>query len=318
MLKSPIQPHALIKERLDYSDISTLALRTPEARFAKLKDWDYPSSYTDKLNGFKGLRMHYVDVGKNNSRRTALCLHGQKTWSYAFRKTIPHLLDDSYRVIAPDLFGFGKSDKLIAGSPYSFEFHRESILALIDQLGLKNITVIGFDWGAWLGATLPLDLPREIQGLLLGNTMLSQNGFATWPGFHLWKSVQNAQSNPAIGETLHEANGLPEAAIFGYNAPFPSAEYKSAVRRFPNLMPIYKNDTLSIKTTKAVSYLKTDWSGKCVCVAGLKDNLFGQRTMSKLQSNVKNAARLIKVEKAGPLVFEQADAFMQKALGLLK
>ena len=318
MPKFEIQPHTLKKKHQDYPEFSTPVFRTPTERFSNIDDWEFPGSTTETLSGFSGLKLHYVDVGQNSRRRTALCLHGQKTWSYAFRKTIPYLLADSYRVIAPDFFGFGKSDKLMADKAYSFEFHRDTILALIDELGLENITVIGFDWGAWLGATLPLDIPNKIKALLLGNTMLPQNGFETWPGFHLWKSIQNAQTNPSIGESLTDGNNLSQATMDAYEAPFPTAEYKAAIRRFPNLVPVHEVDPLSLRTSKAVAHLNMNWNGHCVCVAGMRDNQLGHKTMSKIQSNVRNAAKLIKVQNAGSLVFEHADAFMPKALKYLR
>jgi len=191
-------------------------------------------------------------------------------------------------------------------------------LALIDELGLDNITIIGFNWGAWLGATLPLDIPHKIKALLLGNTMLPQKGFETWPGFHLWKSIQNAQPNPSIAESLTDNNDLPDTVMAAYDAPFPAAEYKAAVRRFPNLIPLHEVDPLSVKTSKAISFLKTHWTGNCVCIAGMRDTLLGRRIISNLQSNIKNAAPLIKVKNAGSLVFEHADDFMPKALDILR
>jgi len=108
-----IQSNIVKKEHPGRLNFSTPIIRTPSERFSNLSEWSYEENYTSDLSGYSGLRLHYVDVGKKTQRRTALCLHGQKTWSYAFRKTIPYLLADSYRVIAPDFFGFGKSDKLI-------------------------------------------------------------------------------------------------------------------------------------------------------------------------------------------------------------
>lgn len=318
MSKPHIQLHRLKEQNPHYLDICTPSIRTPDASFSEISNWPYKPNYIESLEGFPGLRLHYVDEGDKNSRRTALCLHGQKTWSYAFRKAIPHLVSDSYRVIALDLFGYGKSDKLRADSALSFEFHLDTILALIKHLNLSEITIIGFDWGAWLGAVLTLECPNKVKGLLFGNTILPQDGFETWPGFHLWKSIQTAQKNPAIGTCLQDDNTLADDVIAAYEAPFPNVDYKAAIRRFPDLIPTYKTDPLSARTVKALAYLKTDWRGKCVCVSGKKDTALGQRRISYLQANIRNAARLIKVEKAGPLVFEHADEFMPLALENLK
>lgn len=132
-------------------------LRTPDGRFADLPDFPYPPGYVSDLPGFEGLRVHYLDVGSQDAERTFLCLHGEPTWSYLYRKMIPVILESGARVVAPDLFGFGRSDKPVDDSTYTFHFHRDTILRLIERLALQNMTLVVQDWGGTLGLTLPVD-----------------------------------------------------------------------------------------------------------------------------------------------------------------
>src|SRR6202008_4674289 len=128
-------------------------------------------NYRDDLPGYAGLRMHYLDEGKGNAR-VALCLHGQPTWSYLYRKMIPALVAAGYRVIAPDLFGFGRSDKPADDSVYTFSFHRAAVQCLVAKLALRRITLVCQDWGDLLGLTLPMDAPWRYEKLLVMNTGL--------------------------------------------------------------------------------------------------------------------------------------------------
>ncbi len=107
--------------------IAVSALRTPDDRFADLQDFPFPPHYVDNLPGYDGLRAHYLDVGPRDAERTFLCLHGEPTWSYLYRKMIPVMLESGARVIAPDFFGFGRSDKPVQDSTYTFHFHRERV-----------------------------------------------------------------------------------------------------------------------------------------------------------------------------------------------
>ncbi len=133
------------------------ALRTPDDRFADLPDFPYPQHYVDDLPGYEGLRAHYLDLGSRDAERTFLCLHGEPTWSYLYRKMIPVMLESGARVIAPDFFGFGRSDKPVQDSAYTFHFHRDFILRLAERIALRHITLVVQDWGGTLGLTLPVD-----------------------------------------------------------------------------------------------------------------------------------------------------------------
>jgi haloalkane dehalogenase len=137
--------------------IAIKALRTPDDRFADLPGFLYPPNYADDLPGYEGLRAHYIDVGSRNARRTFLCLHGEPDWSYLYRKMIPEFLESGARIIAPDFFGFGRSDKPTRVEDYGFHFHRDFLLRLIERLDLRDITLVVADWGGVIGLTLPID-----------------------------------------------------------------------------------------------------------------------------------------------------------------
>ncbi len=123
------------------------SLRTPDERFSDLPNFPYKPQYIEKLKGYEDLRLHYIDEGPRDSKVVFLCLHGEPTWSYLYRKMIPVFLEAGHRIIAPDFFGFGRSDKLVEDEVYTFNFHRNTILSLIKHLDLYNITLVCQDWG---------------------------------------------------------------------------------------------------------------------------------------------------------------------------
>ena len=161
------------------------ALRTDDVRFANLPGWSYEPRYLFDLPGSEGLRMHYVDEGPPDSD-VFLCLHGEPTWAYLFRRMIPPFLESGGRVVAPDFFGFGRSDKPVRDSDYTWDFHRRSLTALIERLDLSNITLVVQDWGGLLGLSLGADMADRISGLLIMNTSFAIGGQPT-RGFLDWR-----------------------------------------------------------------------------------------------------------------------------------
>ena len=133
------------------------ALRTPDERFSDLPDYPYAPHYVDDLAGYEGLRIHYLDVGPRDARHLFLCLHGEPTWSYLYRRMIPSMLGSGARVVTPDLLGFGRSDKPTRVEDYSFHFHRNMLLRFVERLDLANVTLVVQDWGGMLGLTLPAE-----------------------------------------------------------------------------------------------------------------------------------------------------------------
>ncbi|MEI7932067.1 MAG: alpha/beta fold hydrolase, partial [Alphaproteobacteria bacterium] len=162
------------------------ALRTPEARFSNLQDWPYQPRYIDSLPDYEGLRAHYIDEGPANARHTFLCLHGEPSWAYLYRKMIPVFLESGARVVAPDFLGFGRSDKPVEDAAYTFAFHRNFLIAFIERLDLSNLTLVVQDWGGLLGLTLPVTIPERIARLLIMNTAFPTGAEPT-EGFLAWR-----------------------------------------------------------------------------------------------------------------------------------
>ncbi|MEA2806204.1 MAG: haloalkane dehalogenase, partial [Rhodospirillaceae bacterium] len=163
----------------------TDALRTPDRNFADLPGWPYAARYFERPDG---LRLHYVDEGPREAARTWLCLHGQPTWSYLYRRMIPVFVGAGDRVIAPDFLGFGRSDKPRNDAVYTFDFHRDTLLGLIESLGLRNIALAVQDWGGLIGLTLPMAAPERYASLLIMNTALGTGDAPLGEGFLAWRA----------------------------------------------------------------------------------------------------------------------------------
>ncbi|MBL8513150.1 MAG: alpha/beta fold hydrolase, partial [Betaproteobacteria bacterium] len=147
-------------------------LRTPDARFANLPGYGFAPRHVSDLPGLEGIRAHYLDEGPRDANRVFLCLHGEPSWSYLYRRMIPVFVDAGHRVVAPDLIGFGKSDKPDDPAWYTFDRHRGMLIALIEKLDLQNVVLVVQDWGGLLGLTIPMDMPERFCGVLAMNTAL--------------------------------------------------------------------------------------------------------------------------------------------------
>jgi haloalkane dehalogenase len=213
------------------------SLRTPDERFEGLVDWDFKPHYIDDLPGYEGLRLHYVDEGPKNARTTFLCLHGEPSWSYLYRKMIPVFTGAGCRVIAPDWFGFGRSDKPVDDAEYTFRFHRETLKRLVERLDVQDITLVVQDWGGLLGLTVVPDFQERIKRLLIMNTAIGV-GVPAGEGFKQWREYCAAHPDLDVPGLMKRSTSiLTDAEAAAYGAPFPDASYKAGVRRFPELVP---------------------------------------------------------------------------------
>ncbi|MBO6506568.1 MAG: alpha/beta fold hydrolase [Kordiimonadaceae bacterium] len=291
------------------------AVRTDDSRFSELNGWAFEPRYTDTLPSSRGLRLHYIDEGPRPARRTILCLHGQKTWSYAFRKAVPIMIGQGFRVVAMDYYGFGRSDKPIGDDFYDFGAHRKSVLELIDELQLENVIIAGFDWGGWIGSTIPMDRPGAIKGLLLGNFMHHLPEETIWAGFEVWRASHNAQDDPEVSETLASfEDKLSPDELRGFDAPFPDKVHKAGVRAFPNMVPLEDTVSTAHITRQAIDFLSHEWNGVCQLVAGTQDPVLGLPSLGVAQTRIRGALPIIKLTQSGPLVFEHSNDFLKKAL----
>jgi haloalkane dehalogenase len=292
------------------------ALRTPDERFASLPDFDFPVGYADDLPGYEGLRIAYVDAGPKDAAHTFLCLHGEPSWSFLYRRMIPVFLESSARVIAPDLLGFGRSDKPVKQSDYSFHFHRDYLLALVERLDLRNITLVVQDWGGLLGLTLPVDakFKARLERLIVMNTGL---GVGTPPGegFLAWKNYALSTPDLPIGALI--ARGTPHLSpreIAAYDAPYPSPEYKAGAQVFPALVPVSPDMEGVDVSRAAAAYWSGEWQGKSFMAIGMADPVLGPPAMMKLNAMINGCPPPMEIEGGGHFVQEWGEPIARAAL----
>ena len=272
-------------------------VRTPDERFSDLPDWPYAPHYLD----LDGLRMHYVDEGQGP---TLLCLHGQPTWSYLYRKMIPVFVNAGYRVIAPDFFGFGRSDKPTDDTVYTWSFHRNSLLGFIRAMNLSTFGLVCQDWGGLLGLTLPLDFPDAIDRLLVMNTAIA-TGVNPGAGFMAWKAYNASRPDLNVAGLLSRSvDGLTEAEAWGYAAPFVDQSYKAGVRRFPELVPIEPEMDGADAGRRAAAWWKTSWRGPSFMAVGVQDPVLGLRVMEALRETINGCPEPMKIKDGGHFVQE--------------
>lgn len=223
-------------------------LRTPSENFNNLKDYSFEENYIefsitlDAVDTVMPVRMHFIDENKD-SEDIVLLLHGEPTWSYLYRHMIPILVKAGKRVIAPDLIGFGKSDKLPDRESYTYENHIDWTSNIIKKLDLKNITFFGQDWGGLIGLRLVADNPDLFNGMVLANTSLPI-GKGSTPGFDAWKKYSQIVEIFNSGKIIQNASlrNLSDNEIAAYNAPFPDDSYLACARQFPTLVPMNPED----------------------------------------------------------------------------
>ncbi len=290
------------------------ALRTPEERFRVLPFFPFAPRYLEDLPGYEGMRMHRVDEGREDALDTFLCLHGEPTWSYLYRKMIPVFTSAGGRVVAPDLFGFGRSDKPVRDEDYSFDFHRESLLRLIERLDLRRITLVVQDWGGILGLTLPMDMPERFSRLIVMNTALPV-GKSLGPGFAGWKGfAAQFHDIPVAGLiALSSPGALNPFDAAAYDAPFPDARYKAGVRRFPQLVPVETGMAGSAHCERARAFFANDWRGKSFMAIGLRDPVLGKPVMEELRATIRGCPPALEVPEAGHFVQEWGEPIARAA-----
>ncbi len=290
------------------------ALRTPEHRFDDLSGWPYSPQYLDDLRGFEGLRMHYVDEGPRDRSPTFLCLHGEPTWAYLFRRMIPELLGSGARVVAPDFFGFGRSDKPVLDAAYTWDLHRDSLEEFIRRLDLSDVTLVVQDWGGLLGLTLPVTMPERITGLLIMNTAFAV-GVEPTEGFLAWRDFVAKTPDLDVGRVI--ASITPHLTVEeqrAYDAPFPDATYKAGVRRFPALVPTDPSmDGVAISRA-AQRWWASDFDGRSFMAIGMADPVLGPAVMQRVRATIRRCPEPLELPDAGHFVQEWGEEVARAAL----
>lgn len=214
-------------------------LRTADDRFQNLPDYDFTAHYLD----IDGMRMHYVDEGPADSP-PVLLLHGEPSWSFLYRHMVPPIADAGLRAIAPDLIGFGKSDKPSAQNDYSYEKHVAWIKQLLDKLDLRNITLVCQDWGSLIGLRLAAENEERFDRIILANGGLPTGDQEMPKAFKIWRAFARFSPWFPIGRIIQSGtvSELPPDVVAAYDAPFPNSKYKAGARAFPKLVPSSPND----------------------------------------------------------------------------
>ena len=289
-------------------------VRTPDERFENLPNWAFAPNYVDDLDGYEGIRVAYVDEGPSDADRVFLCLHGEPSWSYLYRRMIPHFVGSGARVIAPDLIGFGRSDKPVKDNDYTFHFHRNMLLRFIEKLDLRNITLVCQDWGGLLGLTLPVDMKDRFKRLIVMNTAIA-TGMGAGKGFIAWRDYVANTPNLPIGRII--ARGTPhltEEEIAAYDAPFPDDTFKAGARRFPALV-MTDPGMEGIETSKrAAAFWSNDWEGESFMAIGMQDPVLGPPAMQMLRGLIKGCPEPLEIADGGHFVQEWGDEIAVAAL----
>lgn len=245
----------------------TAVLRTPDHRFLGLPDFPWSPRYLQLANGPLGsLRMHYIDEGPH-AGPAVLMLHGEPSWCFLYRHMIRDLTARGLRCVAPDLIGFGRSDKPAQRSDYSYAGHVAQIAELVRTLDLQDIILVCQDWGGPIGLSVLAEMPERFQAVVAANTLLpnceaAPAGVEPWPGeiVEHWVASTRVATDLPIAEVIAAVSvaPLPKAVLAAYDAPFPTPDYKSAALEFPSLIPI-REDMAGVAENRRSWRLLEQW-----------------------------------------------------------
>lgn len=232
-------------------------LRTPDERFANLAGFNFAPHYIEISYQTTPLRVHYLDEGPREAA-PVLLMHGEPSWCYLYRKMIPIIVAAGHRVIAPDLIGFGRSDKLIRREDYTYQFHVDTMTAFVESLDLRNMTFFGQDWGGLIGLRIVAEHPERFARIVAANTFLPTGDQKPSEGFLRWQHYSQTVENFHVGGIIKGGcvTELSPEVIEAYNAPFPDDSYKAGARQFPLLVPTSPDNPASEANRKAWEVLK--------------------------------------------------------------
>jgi haloalkane dehalogenase len=233
-------------------------LRTPDDRFTDLPDFRFAPNYLEVDDCAGGhLRMHYLDEGRADAA-PILVMHGEPTWCYLYRHMIPQFVEGGHRVLAPDLIGFGRSDKPVNRADYTYRRHVDWMTDWLAQLDLKRITLFCHDWGGLIGLRLVAHVPERFERLVLANTALPTGDPPMSAAFRSWRDYSQDVAVFNAGRIVHggTVSKLTDAEIIAYNAPFPDSRYQAGARQFPMLVPDRPEDPDSDANRKAWQVLE--------------------------------------------------------------
>jgi haloalkane dehalogenase len=300
-------------------------LRTPDAAFDNLPGYPFAPHYVDVDAGDGSgdtLRVHYVDEGPAGAPATILLMHGEPSWSYLYRKMIPALVADGFRCIAPDLVGFGRSDKPTPRGEYTYQRHVDWMReALFDRLDLRGLTMVGQDWGGLIGLRLVAENPDRFDRVVAANTFLPTGDRNPGEAFLAWQKYSQETPNFHVGGIVKGGcrTELDDATIAAYDAPFPDDSYKEGARQFPLLVPTSPDDPAAPPNRQAWEVLQA-WTKPFLCAFSDQDPITSgaDRVLKELIPGAKDQPHTVidggghfLQEDCGPRLAEVVSAFVR-------
>lgn len=261
------------------------SLRTPDDRFENLPGYDFGPNYLQIPDGDGGeLRIHYLDEGPQDGE-IILCMHGEPSWCFLYRKMIPVLAAAGYRVLAPDLIGFGRSDKPVEREDYTFQSHVDWMTAWLKAVGVNDMTFFGQDWGSLIGLRLIGENPDLFARVVIGNGGLPTGQGNPSDAFLAWRKFSQETPQFPIGQIINggTASDLSDDILAAYDAPFPDESYKAGARQFPILVPISEDDPAA-QANKICWEVFQNWQKPWLTTFSDKDPITagGEQIMQKL------------------------------------
>ena len=252
-------------------------LRTPGSRFENLEGYPFVANYINvEASDTQPLRMHFLDEGPADGPPIVL-LHGEPTWSYLYRTMIPPLADAGNRVLAPDLIGFGRSDKPARIEDYTYLRHVEWVTSWFERLNLKDVTLFVQDWGSFIGLRIAAEQGDRIARLVVANGSLPTAERPLPRSFYVFRAI--AQHSPLLSAGRLVAVGtvrrVPPKVRAGYDAPFPDKRYQAGPRAFPRLVPTSPDDP-AVPANRAAWDALGKWEKPCLAIFGRRDRLLGK------------------------------------------
>jgi haloalkane dehalogenase len=274
------------------------AYRTPDERFERLPGYAFEPSYLDQ----DGLRMHYVDEGEG---APVLMLHGEPTWAFLYLKMIPTVARVA-RVVAPDYFGFGRSDKPTRIEDYSYDFHCASIERFADELDLRDVTVVVQDWGGPIGLRLAVERPDRVACLVILNTGIGAGRAPSEEWLRFREFVRRVGTDLVPGQLIRisAVTELAEDVVEAYNAPFPTPESKAGVLAFPELVPTELEHPSAAKMQEVRAALER-WEKPTLVLFSDSDPIFSTVAAEHMASRIPGAGPAEIVAGAGHFLQEE-------------
>lgn len=272
--------------------------RTPDERFEGLPGYDFEPRYGD----VDGLRMHYLDEGAGDP---VICFHGEPTWAYLYRRMVQPLVAGGKRVVAPDYVGFGRSDKPVDRSWYTYDRHVEYVGRLLEGLDLGDATVVVQDWGGPIGLRWAIENEERVSRLVILNTGLFSGDGTIPEAFMAWRNFAERNPDLPVGFILQSATvtELPQEILDAYEAPFPTAESKAAAAQFPLIVPLQESDAGAAEMRTVSEHLASWQKPALVCFSD-SDPIFTPGAGRRFVELIPGAGELRVIEGAAHFLQE--------------